>query len=184
MGKKSFRNSWAGMGPTRYFFISCPIAVHDSMQYFWLVVKGHVVETPILIGVDWGIGVGAGSGLGGSGQSMVAITIQWPRQPTPTENIVYSLGVWHPLHHPDMTAEGVNLSLEGKETCSRRWRKSVWVDLKLRLRLNRAWINQLFPLLGVAGFDNGTWLVSVSKPVFNRTVATLLANPLKAKIYN
>jgi len=69
----------------------------------------------------------------------------------------------------DMTAEGANLSLEGREARSRQWQKLVWVDLKSRLWLNRAWINRFFPLLGVARFDNGMWPVSVSKLVFNRT---------------
>ena len=67
MEKKSSKNCWASIGPTRYFLTSSPIAEHNSTQYFWLVVKGRVVELPILIGVDSRSGTAVASGVVGIG---------------------------------------------------------------------------------------------------------------------
>jgi hypothetical protein len=56
IGKKSSRNCWTGIGPTRYFSISAAIAVHDSIRHLLRVLNGSVVEVLILIGVDRGSG--------------------------------------------------------------------------------------------------------------------------------
>jgi hypothetical protein len=49
-----------------YSFISFAIAVHDSMRYFRVVVKGNMVEPLVLIGVDCGRGFVVPGGVVGS----------------------------------------------------------------------------------------------------------------------
>jgi len=48
---------------------------HDSMQYFWFVVNGHVVEVPIFIGVDCGSGWFVDGGVTGTALALSGVEL-------------------------------------------------------------------------------------------------------------
>lgn len=152
-----------GIGPTRYFSISSPIVVHDSMRYFWCVVNGHVVELSSFTGVDCGSGWFVDVGVAVMVLSGVESTSGW------------EYGWMTAMSTGDWNSEDTSVGVVGTTSMATTWGATIGlsrlvvaaaVDLRsqqLALPVNRRGLTWLEHVP-----DFGFW------PTFSRAAAILL----------